>query len=99
MYLIVEIFDGPVRLKLRKVVALESSWETPYVRVILLVQATGPCVRKRGSELIFRATQIRLKEVHIIRGYDFEDRGDKYCNLTKENVTELLSVTPITYIR
>lgn len=27
MYLIVEIFDGPVRLKLRKVVALESSWE------------------------------------------------------------------------
>ena len=61
-------------------------WEMPYVRVVLLVQATGPCIRKRGSEVIFRAAQIRLKEAHVIRGYDFENRGDKYCNLSKENV-------------
>ena len=68
------------------------------VRVVLLVQATGPCRRRRGSELVFEAAQIRLKEAHFIRGYDFEHKGDKYCNLTKENVTELLSMTPITNI-
>ena len=68
------------------------------MRVILLVQATGPCIRQRGSEVVFRPDQIRLKEAHFIRGYDFENRGDKFCRITEENAAELLSVTPITRI-
>ena len=74
-------------------------WETPYVKVVLLVQAVGPDRRApRGSEHVHRAADIRLKEAYFIRGYDLEDRGEKYCNITKENATELLSVTPITNI-
>ena len=47
-----------------------EDWDAPFVRIILLVQVSGPCVRQRGTEHIFRAAHVHLKEVHILRGYD-----------------------------
>ena len=71
------------------------SWDTPWVKVVLLVQSERKYLRKRGSEEVYRASDVKLKEVHVLRGFDFKSRADKYTNLTEEDEVRLLFTKPI----
>ena len=35
------------------------------------------------------SADLQLKEVHLLRGWDFQDGGDEYCNITYEDDAEL----------
>ena len=44
-------------------------FDTPFVKPIFLVQAKhGDCLRRRGTEVVYRAGQLNIVELHLLRG-------------------------------
>ena len=76
--------------------AAAGSSETPYVRVVLLVQATGVCKWKRNAEHVFSAADLKVKEAHFLRGYDFQGREERCCNISAEDHLWLQGVMAFT---
>jgi len=71
-------------------------WATPYVKPIFLVQkkgSEGP-VRVRGTEELYRAEQLEVVELHLLRGWDFKTAAGKYDVLTKADAESLRELAP-----
>ena len=71
--------------------AIGARWDMPFTKLVIAVQPKDPDAVRISNlgEYVFKPDNLIIVEVFALRGQLFENKGTRYCYLTRDNIQDL----------